>query len=538
MTRTAWYSPGRLRTRIAAASGWRLALILLTGGALSALAMAPVFAWPILIPTLAVLLWTVDGARRRPKPLRAAFVRGFLFGFGYFLAGMFWLAYAFINRGPEYIPLIPIAVPALAALLAAFWGGAMAAYALLAQRSEWRVLVFAVCIAVFEWLRGHMFGGLPWNLPAYAWPAGGAISQTASWFGVYGLTLLTILTLVSPAVAVGPVFNLKRTMPAMGGIAILLIMFTFGALRLQQPDPGLEPGVRFRIVQSALTQREKWSEDGALLARDRYLALTASPGLEEVTHVLWPEGALPIYMLEDGATLSLIGEIFADDQVLMAGISRRVVGQEDETYFNSLAVLRYHSGTPRIVGLYDKVLLAPFGESIPFSGLLSAIGFADFARLQYTPGAGPFVMDLPGAPPVMPLICYEGIFPGFVRAGAPRPAWLFNLSNDAWFGETSGPRQHVNQARYRSIETGLPMIRSASRGVSGVIDAFGRMPVAIPPGSDGVQDVDLPRPVAAPLYAFWGDWPFWIISGFVIAGIILQRRKVVGRYLKIPALNR
>ncbi|WP_417484753.1 apolipoprotein N-acyltransferase [Maricaulis salignorans] len=527
-----------MRTRIAAASGWRLALLLFTGGALSALAMAPVFAWPILIATLAVLLWTVDGARRRPKPLRAAFLRGFLFGFGYFLAGMFWLAYAFINRGPEYIPLIPFAVPALAALLAAFWGGAMVAYALLAQRSEWRVLVFAVCIAVFEWLRGHMFGGLPWNLPAYAWPAGGAISQTASWFGVYGLTLLTILTLVSPAVAVGPVFNLKRTMPAMGGIAILLIMFTFGALRLQQPEPGLEPGVRFRIVQSALTQGEKWSANGALLARDRYLDLTASPGLDEVTHVLWPEGALPIYMLEDGATLSLIGEILADDQVLMAGISRRVVGQEDETYYNSLAVLRYHSGTPRIVGLYDKVLLAPFGESIPFSGLLSAIGLAEFARLQYTPGAGPFVMDLPGAPPVMPLICYEGIFPGFVRAGTPRPAWLFNLSNDAWFGETSGPRQHVNQARYRSIETGLPMIRSASRGVSGVIDAFGRMPVAILPGSDGAHDVDLPRPIGAPLYAFWGDWLFWIISGLVIAGIILQRRKVVGRYLKIPTLNR
>ena len=532
MTRHAWYSPGRLRTRIAAASGWQLALMLCLGGAVSALAMAPVFAWPVLIVTLAVLLWTVDGARRRARPLRAAFWRGFLFGFGYFLAGMFWLAYAFINRGPEFIPLIPLAVPALAALLAAFWGGAMVAYALLAQRSEWRVLVFAVCIAVFEWLRGHMFGGLPWNLPAYAWPAGGAVSQTASWFGVYGLSLLTVLTLVSPAVAVGPAFNLKRSMPAMAGAAILSIMFSFGALRLQESDPGTVPDVRLRIVQSSITQAEKWGSDGALLARDRYLGLTAAPGLADVTHVLWPEGALPIYMLEDGATLSLIGELFASDQVLMTGISRRVVGPEDDTYYNSLAVLRYQGGAPRIVGLYDKVLLAPFGESIPFSGLLSMIGFADFARLQYTPGAGPFVMDLPGAPPVMPLICYEGIFPGFVRAGTPRPSWLFNLSNDAWFGETSGPRQHVNQTRYRSIETGLPMIRSASRGVSGVIDALGRMPVEIQPRSEGAYDVDLPRPVAAPLYALWGDWPFWIINGFLVAGIILQRRKVVEKYLK------
>ncbi|WP_417467976.1 apolipoprotein N-acyltransferase [Maricaulis sp.] len=533
MTRHAWYSPGRLRTGIAAASGWRLALILFVAGALSALAMAPVFAWPVLIPTLAILLWTVDGARRRALPLRSAFWRGFLFGFGYFLAGMFWLAYAFINRGAEYIPLIPFAVPALAALLAAFWGGAMASYALLAQRSEWRVLVFAVCLAVFEWLRGHLFGGLPWNLPAYAWPAGGAISQTASWFGVYGLSLLTLLVLVSPAVAVGPVLRLKRVMPAMAGAAILLILFSFGALRLQEPDPGVEPGVRLRIVHASITQAEKWGRDGALLARDRYLGLTAAPGLDEVTHVLWPEGALPIYMLEDGASLSLIGELFAHDQILMSGISRRVLGpDDDETYYNSLAVLRYQGGAPRIVGLYDKTLLAPFGESIPLSGLLSMIGFADFARLQYTPGDGPFVMDLPGAPPVMPLICYEGIFPGFVRAGTPRPSWLFNLSNDAWFGETSGPQQHVNQTRYRSIETGLPMIRSASRGVSGVIDAFGRMPVAILPAAEGAYDVDLPRPIAAPLYAVWGDWLFWIVNGLVIAGIIFQRRKVVEKYLK------
>ena len=237
-------------------------------------------------------------------------------------------------------------------------------------------------------------------------------------------------------------------------------------------------------------------------------------------------------MLEDGGTLSLIGEILGDDQVLMTGINRRAQTDDGETYHNSLAVLRYHGGAPRIVALYDKVLLAPFGESIPFSSLLSAIGFAEFARLQFTPGAGPFVMDLPGAPPVMPLICYEGIFPNFVHAGSPRPAWLFNLSNDAWFGDTSGPRQHVNQTRYRSIETGLPMIRSASRGVSGVIDALGRMPTVIQPTAEGAYDVDLPRPIAAPLYTFWGDLPFWMVGMLVIVGIILQRRKVVEKYFR------
>tara|TARA_R110000868_G_scaffold45045_3_gene149898 strand:+ start:41734 stop:43344 length:1611 start_codon:yes stop_codon:yes gene_type:complete len=534
LTARAWYSPGRVRGQITELSGWRLALLLLVTGAVSSLAMAPLYAWPLLIPGLGILLWTVDGARGTSCPLRAAFWRGLLFGFGYFLAGMFWLAYAFITRGPDFIFLIPFAVPALAALLAAFWGGAMVSYAALAQRSEWRVLVFAVSIAVFEWLRGHVFGGLPWNMPAYAWPAGGPMSQTASVFGVYGLSFLTVLMLVTPALVVGSAITVRRVMPVLAGMFIFLSLFTFGVLRLGMPDPGIEPGVRLRIVQAGLTQEEKWGEGGVELARDRYLALTAAPGLDEVTHILWPEGALPTYMLEDdGQTLSLIGEMFSHDQVLIAGITRRAVEDEGELYYNALAVLRYQGGTPRLVGLYDKVLLAPFGESIPLSGLLSAIGLSEFTRLQFTPGPGPVVMEIPGAPSMMPLICYEGIFPDFVRSGAPRPAWMFNLSNDAWFGDTSGPRQHVNQARYRSIETGVPMIRAAARGVSGVIDAVGRMPVVIDPQAEGAFDVDLPRPIAATLYSLWGDLPFWIVCLVTLAGIVFQRRKVFASYFKL-----
>jgi apolipoprotein N-acyltransferase len=289
--------------------------------------------------------------------------------------------------------------------------------------------------------------------------------------------------------------------------------------------------VRIRIVQAAISQREKWAPDGERLTRDRYLALTGRPGLDAVTHVLWPEGALPIFMLEDGPTLGLIGAELGGGQVLIAGVNRRGRGNGEDgyTYHNAMAVMRFPGGSPRIDALYDKVRLTPFGEMVPLSGLLELIGFDEYTRYQFSPGPAAAVLDIPGAPAVMPLICYEAIFPGFLRSADERADWLLNISNDAWFGVTSGPQQHFNQARYRSIETGLPMVRSASRGISGVVDPAGRTIVWIQPEVEGVYDVDLPMPIAAPLYARWGDWPVWILIVLIAAGTLVQRRTALKR---------
>jgi apolipoprotein N-acyltransferase len=517
--------PWRLRARTLSLTGWRAWLLLFGAGVVSALAMAPLYFWPALSIGLGVLLWSVDGVHLRDKPLRTAFARGFMFALGYFMAGTFWVGFAFANRGPEFIPLIPLALPAFAGMLAAFWGGAMVLYVMIGQRSMWRILGFALSIALFEWLRGHIFTGLPWNLPAYAWPAGGAISQSASWFGVYGLSFLTIFALVSPAVIVGRGGYLTRLIPAAAGVVILLVLFWTGATRLASNEIIAQPNINIRIVQVAITQAEKWGPDGDVIARNRYLAYTAEPGLEDVTHVVWPEGAVPAqraFMLEDVETLRMISDIIPDDTILLTGLSRRESPQEGGRYYNSLAVMNFHSLTPRF-SLYDKVHLVPFGETVPFADLLTLIGFGEFARLTYSPGPGPLVMEIEGAPPMMPLICYEAIFPNFVHAAPTRPAWMFNLSNDAWFGDTSGPRQHLNQARYRAIETGLPIVRSASRGISGVVGPLGRMPVLIEPGEEGAYDVSLPQPIAETIYAKWGDGPFWLVVAGLLVGILMRR---------------
>ncbi|WP_203291168.1 apolipoprotein N-acyltransferase [Maricaulis parjimensis] len=517
----------RPRAWLAARRSWRHRLYLVLAGAVSALSMAPLHFWPALMAGLCLLLWSFDGARRTNRPLRSALMRGFLFGFGFFLAGTFWIAFAFFTRGPGYGALVPIALPGFAALLAIFWGLAGVLYVSIAQRSEWRVLVFAAVITLSEGLRGHLFGGLPWNLPAYTWSAGGLVSQSAAWAGVYGLTFLTVYMLAAPAVAFGSRFRVTRFMPLMAAGAMALVLVCFGALRLSAMPDALQPDVRIRLVEAGLSQAEKWGPEGGEIARDRYLELTGEPGLDAVSHVVWPEGALPIFMLEDGDTLGRIGEALDGGQILIAGVNRRARLESGAAYYNSLAVMRFASGSPRVEGLYDKVRLTPFGEMVPMSWFLSLIGFDEFTRYQFTPGPAASVLELTGAPPMMPLICYEAIFPGFVRDMPDRPAWLLNVSNDAWFGATAGPQQHFNQARYRSIETGLPMVRSASRGVSGVVDAAGRARVEVAPDVTGVTDVSLPVAVQAPPYMIWGDWPAWLASLITIAAVLFQRH--IGR---------
>ena len=517
---------------LAARRGWRHLAVVFAAGAVSALSMAPLHLWPALALGLCVLVWSFDGARRQPRRTLSGFLRGFVFGFGYFLSGTYWIAFAFVTRGEGYAILAPPAVPAFAALLAVFWGMAGVLYVWIAQRSPWRVLTFAAILTLTEWLRGHLFGGLPWNLPAYAWPAGGAVSQAASWFGVYGLTLLTVFVLATPAAAIGRRWRVRSLVPALAGLGIGLVVVFGGTLRLSGPEPGFQPDVRLRLVHPDIAQRAKWAPGGGELTRDRYLDLTGGPGLDAVTHVIWPEGALPTFMLEDDRTLGLIGQTLQSGQTLISGINRRAITEPGGyAYYNALVAMRFPGGSPRVDTLYDKVRLTPFGEMVPMTGFLRAIGLDEFTRYQFSPGPGASVLEIPGAPAVMPLICYEAIFPEFVRSVVDRPAWLLNVSNDAWFGVTSGPQQHFNQARYRSIESGLPMVRAAARGVSGVVDPYGRTLVRIPPGTDGVHDVNLPRPLGVPPYGWWGDAPVWIVILAILAGVLFLRRRALARLM-------
>ncbi|MCG8440933.1 MAG: apolipoprotein N-acyltransferase [Caulobacterales bacterium] len=496
-------------------------------GAVGALAFAPLHAWPAAIVAYTGFIWLMDGAEIQKSQWRAGVWRGLCFGFGHHLAGLWWVANAFVSRGPEFAPFAPLGAIGLALGLALFWaviGGLLASY----WRDDWRrIALFAAIVAVVEFARGNILTGFPWNLPAHVWPAGGPVSQSVSVFGGYGLSFLTLFAFAAPAALGGPDRRLgARLTPLAIGLGVFAALFAAGALRLAAAGPpgdeAAEPAVRLRLVQAQIRQADKWRPENREAVQNHYLDLTRRPGLESRTHVIWPEAALPVLLLEEPRVLDAIAATLDDGQSLFTGAVRRDVSNPLEPlFFNSFVALEMRGATPIVAAIYDKHRLVPFGEFVPLARWSARLGLTHLSRLErgYEPGPGPATVSTLGAPSFSPQVCYESIFPGFTPRGADRPHWILNITNDAWYGDSPGPRQSYNQARFRALEEGMPLVRAASGGVSAVIDAHGRVVSRLEIHADDVLDVDLPGAPPATLYALVGEagFVFLLFLGFGMA---------------------
>lgn len=469
-----------------------------------------------------------------PSP-KSAFFRGWLAGVGYFAVSLWWLTEPFQVDAAHQGWMAPFAIALVTAFMALFWGAAALTFRLTRARGVLRVLVFAGVFALVEWLRGHILTGFPWDLPGETWRAGSAISQTAALVGAYGLSWITIATAATPA-------TLRETSRGPACIALaagaLAGLFAFGQARLAAA-PGPAPGSPIiRMVQADVPQASKY--DPALFNSilTRYLVLTRRPAMRTPAIVVWPEGAIPAaieaYLTPGAWTREAIADSLAPGQILILGGYRYGDERSDPpVVYNSLLAFRRGANGLQPLGLYDKFRLVPFGEFIPFDALATRLGIKTFVHVGdgFTPGPRPRPMRIDDAPPFQPLICYEALYPGFTREGAKaagfRPAWIVNISNDAWFGETSGPLQHLNIASYRAIEVGLPMIRATPTGVSAVIDAFGRPLKTLPEGGYGVIDATLPAALKPTPFARLGDAPFWGMIGLSLlsglASVLLRR---------------
>ncbi|GJL96365.1 MAG: apolipoprotein N-acyltransferase [Hyphobacterium sp.] len=522
--------PDRMRDYLLALSPRMAWLILLGLGLFSGLSNAPIHFFPALIVGLTGLIWLLDASVDAEKPMRSAFWRTFLFAWAYLGVGVFWVAFAFWNRGGVFVFFGPFVALGGGAFLAVFWGAAGAIYARLKLRGPVRILAFAILILAAEAAKGLPFTQFPWNLPAHVFPAGGAVSQSAAWFGAWGLSFLVLAIFSSPAALAGPGTEPQRRLPLLASLLVLAALFASGAQRLSQTETSFHDDTVIRLVSVDIDQQTKWAPGGDELARSRYLELTASEGVENVTHVVWPEGALPLFLIEDSEAISALTEILTQGQTLLAGTPRReLIERNHYRYYNSLVAIAFTEARPRVLGLYDKVYLVPFGEAVPFSSVLSSLGIRSLQELVagYSPGAELVTLDNTGAPPFLPLICYEVVFSGLRANSETRPQWILNISNDAWFRPTAGPVQHLNIARYRAIETGLPVIRSASRGYSGVIDSYGRMPVSVDRRYEGITDVRLPLSGPVTLYTITSGLFFWltyILSICLVAVIVMNSR--------------
>ena len=473
----------------------------------------------------------------RSAGTKGAFWMGWLAGFAYFFVSCWWVAEAFLVN-PAQAWMAPFAASLLPAGLGLFWGAATALYRRFKPDGVLRVLVFAAFFCLFEWLRGHVLTGFPWNPAGASWKAGSAGSQFAAVVGVYGLGFVT----VAAAAAFGPLLSGGSRKARIGSAALGAIAFAAlvigGAARLSQARLELTDTV-VRIVQADVAQESKWTPEAYQGIVDRYVNLTARPGALVPDLIIWPEGALPASANRvfapgspDGAA---IARAVQPGQSLIVGLSRGVAepaAPEGERYYNSLFVLTDEGGDGlRVSATYDKYRLVPFGEFLPAGGVLGALGVRSLTHMpvDFSPGPRPAPIDIPGAPRAQPLICYESLYAGFTPGGAARPGWIVNISNDAWFGRTSGPLQHLNLASYRAIETGLPMVRSTPTGVSAMIDPWGRVIAdqRLEPGESGVIDARLPQATAPTLYGRWGDLPFALALFAAFAAGMIRRRPAV-----------
>jgi apolipoprotein N-acyltransferase len=507
---------------IVLAWGWRRAAIAFIAGAASVLALAPFYLWPILFLTFPVAVWLIDGsAAGRFGGVPAAAIAGWFFGFGFFLAGLYWVGHAFLVDAKTFGWLLPFAVTALPAGLAIFTAAGFALARLMWPRGAMRVIALAVALTVAEWLRGHVLSGFPWNTFGYALAGPLVLAQTASVVGLWGLTFLTVTIFAGPAtLADEPADTRRRFLPLAIGIILLAVMAGFGAWRLAQNPTRYADNVRLRIMQPNLPQDEKFNYAARQKIMAHYLALSEratgpqNAGLRDVTHLIWPESAFPFFLTREGDAMSQIAELLPPGTVLITGAARAAEPSADRRVraYNSVYVID-HDGT--VLSVYDKVHLVPFGEYLPFQTALEKLGLMQLTKLPggFLSGDRRRAYDIPGAPRFLPLICYEIVFPGTVVPPGERPGWLLNVTNDAWFGISTGPYQHFQQSRVRAIEEGLPLVRAANNGISAVVDPLGRIVAELPLGVEGVLDSQLPRSISHTVYARFGD----SIAGLAVA---------------------
>lgn len=472
-----------------------------------------------------------------PRPRRSAFFRGWLAGVGYFSVSVWWITEAFLVDAAAHGWMAPFALLLMAGGLALFWGLAALLFRLCGASGPWRVLVFAGCLALLEWVRGHIFTGFPWNLPGETWRAGGAVSQFAAVIGPYALSWLTIALGAAPATLLDGGSRLRRAVPTLIAALVLAGLAGFGLLRLSQAPPVAADAPRVRIVQADIDQKDKWKPENLDAIIDAYVSLSrGAPGAPAPEIVVWPEGALPAVidqLLAPGSPyVARIASALTPGETLLLGANRAGFAEGgDVDYFNSLIALRRDPAGLQVTGVYDKHRLVPFGEFLPFGDLATRLGIRSLVHMpeDFTAGPEPRPISPQGLPPLQPLICYEALFPRFVegaiaRSGV-RPQWLLNVSNDAWFGATSGPWQHLNLASYRAIETGLPIVRATPTGVSAVIDAHGRIApgAQLGLGESGAIDARLPPARPPTVYYVIGETGFAMML-LISLSIVLIRQ--------------
>ena len=404
---------------------------------------------------------------------------------------------------------VPFSVAGLPAFFAIYYGLAAMAARKMGLRGVKGSLSFGVMWFLAEYVRGHLFTGFPWNLTGYSFSGVLPVLQITSIIGIYGLTLITCISASLPA-SLASKEKTARAATILGALLIAVISIG-GAIRLSSITTEMTPEAHIRLVQPNIPQTNKWKNSEREKGFQTLLDLTSETGEKTVTHVFWPETASTYYLGEDAFRRQQIADAISSSTSVITGVIRRAQDENGNLiYYNSIVAI---NGMGNMVAGYDKAHLVPFGEYMPFRKALPLRALAA-SDADFTAGKGARSLRILGLPLFSPLVCYEAIFPGNVVDQTDRPDFLLNATNDAWYGNTTGPYQHFEIARVRAIEEGLPLARVANTGISGVTDPVGRVVKKLGLGEKGFIDSALPKPLPPTMFSMVGEYPIWL---FILA---------------------
>jgi apolipoprotein N-acyltransferase len=528
-----------LAGRVILVWGFKRALLAILAGAIGVLALPPFGFFAAMFISFTLLVWLIDGAAAAPDSglfgrLWPAFATGWLFGFGYFVAGLWWLGHALLVDADQFAWALPLAILGLPAVLAIFYGLAAALARLVWSDGMGRIAALALGFGIMEWLRTFIFTGFPWNAIGYGMMPIPLMMQSAHLIGMLGVTVLAVFIFAAPAL-------LGTRQGAIPGIALAVVLFAahlgYGYYALHQPEPPFASGRKapvVRVVQPAIDQEAKIDTEADRSAIfEKHLALSAQPpkdGGPKPDVIVWPETSIPFILTDNQDALTRIADVLDDNQILIAGAVR----SEDmgpgllPRYYNSVYVI---DGRGQIIGASDKVHLVPFGEYVPFESILKNLGIENVVEMPggFSASATRSLLTLPSGIKFYPLICYEIIFPSEMTDDIYKSDAILNVTNDAWFGDTPGPYQHLQQARVRAVEYGLPLIRSANTGISVVVDAHGRIISGMDLNAQGFFDATLSSATGSSVDDKARKMYFWLIAGGAALIALISRMGFISR---------